>query len=50
MAKTNLSVETLIYKDVRGKELMYIRIKKGFKETLINVGEKTYNQVKAVTE
>ena len=28
MAKTTLQVETLIYKDVRGKELMYLKIQK----------------------
>ncbi len=28
MAKTTLNVETLIYKDVRGKELLYLKIQK----------------------
>lgn len=28
MAKTTLQVESLIYKDVRGKELMYLKISK----------------------
>lgn len=46
MAKTTMLVETLIYKDVRGKELMYLRITNNKnEEVLINVGDKTYKSV-----
>lgn len=59
MAQKQMNVETLKYKDVRGKELLYLRIKTQVEkidektkekkqveeEVLINVGEKTYNSV-----
>lgn len=38
-------VEAIQHKDVKGKTLYYIRIKKGEQEVLINVGEKTYKGV-----
>lgn len=59
MAHKLINVETLKYKDVRGKELLYLRLKTQMEEidqktkekklvdqeVLINVGEKTYNSV-----
>lgn len=42
--KTELMVETIKHKDVRGKELNYIQIG----SHLINVGEKTFNAVEEI--
>jgi hypothetical protein len=51
MTSKTMQVEVLIYKDVRGKELQYIRVTNEKKEeVLINVGEKTYNAVKELIE
>ena len=38
-------VEAIKFKDVRGKEMLYIKITKGEKEVIINVGQKTYDSV-----
>jgi len=51
MTSKLMQVEVLIYKDVRGKELQYIRVTNELKEeVLINVGEKTYTAVKELIE
>lgn len=36
--------------DVRGKELLYLKLEHNEKQVLINVGNKTYNDVLAMTE
>jgi hypothetical protein len=50
MTQKTMNVEVLTYKDVRGKELLYLRIKDGENEVLINVGDKTYKAVKELIE
>lgn len=41
----SIYVEPIRFKDVRGNELLYIKIKKGEKEVLINVGNRTFKNV-----
>lgn len=41
-----MQVETIEFKDVRGKELLYLKITSNQKEVLINVGKKTFDSVK----
>lgn len=51
MTQKTMQVEVLIYKDVRGKELSYLRITNERKEeVLINVGDKTYKAVQELIE
>lgn len=47
-----MKVEVLKHTDVRGKELEYLKItnEKTGKNVLINVGKKTYDSVKELTE
>lgn len=47
-----LSVEALKHRDVRNNELLYLRLKneEEEKEVLINIGKKTYDSVKQLTE
>ena len=46
-----MQVEAITYKDVRGNELMYLRITNptNGKEVLVNIGAKTYKAVKDLT-
>lgn len=41
-----MNVETIEFKDVRGKQLLYLKITSNGKEVLINVGQKTFDSVK----
>lgn len=40
-----MEVETIRWKDIRGKELLYLKITHNGNEVLINVGEKTLKSV-----
>lgn len=48
--KHNAQIEVLKMKDVREKELLYLRIKVLGKETpvVVNIGEKTYKAVEEI--
>ena len=41
-----MEIKVLEHYDVRGKKLYYLVFKTKSKEYMINVGEKTYNEVK----
>lgn len=46
-----MKIETVKHKDVRGKELLYLRVtNKHQEEYLVNVGEKTYKEVTELVE
>lgn len=42
---TNTQVEVIKHKDVRGNELLYLRIVNGQNHVLINIGQKTFDGV-----
>lgn len=43
-------IEAITIKDIKDKDLYYIKITKGEKKVIINVGKKTYEAVKALDE
>lgn len=45
MAKYMATVESIKHHDVRGKELLYLKITKGKNELVINIGEKTFREI-----
>lgn len=46
-----MKIETVKYKDVRSKELLYLKItNKHNKEYIVNVGEKTFKEVSELIE
>lgn len=42
------TVTAITHKDVKGKELLYLKIQNGEHNVLVNVGKKTYDSVKAL--
>lgn len=44
-----ITIETIEHKDVRGNKLLYLKISNGNTDILINVGQKTFDSVKAIT-
>lgn len=43
-------IEAITIKDIKDKDLYYIKITEGEKKVIINVGKKTYDAVKALDE
>lgn len=46
----NAQVESFKHIDVRGKELLYLRIKTNKGEALINIGAKTHEHITKITK
>lgn len=40
-----MQVEAIKFKDVRGKELLYLKLYNEFGEALMNIGEKNFNNI-----
>lgn len=47
--KSNAQFEAIEHTDVRGNVLKYLKITVGTKEVLINIGQKTFDSLKALT-
>lgn len=45
-----ITAEAIQHIDVRGKKLYYLKLTDGTTEILINVGQKTYDSVTAMTQ
>jgi predicted RNA-binding protein YlqC (UPF0109 family) len=48
--QNEIKTEVIQHNDVRGNTQLYLKVSKGDKSHLINVGEKTYNAVKQILE
>lgn len=46
----NVKATAILHKDVRGKELMYLKLETDSGQVLINIGLRTFNDVKELTE
>lgn len=45
MQPTKMLVQAIKHKDVRGKELLYLKIQHEGNEVLVNIGERTYKAI-----
>lgn len=50
MEKQNATVTAIKFTDVRGKFLYYLKIETEAGETIINIGDKTFNRVESLTK
>lgn len=41
-------VQAIRHKDVRGKEMLYLKIIKDSREVIINVGQQTFNSIEGL--